>query len=664
MKKFMKFLQRHSKKIGLIAAVTAVATLGVVAASAWGPDRPTYTVDHPADHITFNSITDNTNVGDERNFVVVKDAANTNAGGWQDDITVQPGKEYLVRIYAHNNAASSLKLTATNTRVSASVPTTTGKKVPLSGFVSADNATPQKVWDDISFNSTKDFNVKYVAGSAKIYNNGYAAGGSGKSLPDSIVTAGGALIGYNGPDGKVPGCFQYANYITFKVKPQFAPSTTFEVAKTVSEHGKFNWVENVNAKPGDTVDYRIKYKNTGEIQQNNVVVKDKLPANMTYVNGSSKLYNALFPNGKTLSDNVTGVGVNIGSHAPNASSFVVFSAKVGPNDKLAKCEINVLKNVASVTTDYGTKTDDANVTVNKYCVPATPNFTIVKNVRKKGDTKWAQNVTVEYGDTVQYQILVKNTGNTELKNVVVKDNRPTGVDYVNGTLKVNGATSTQDLFKAGVTIPSIAKNGQAEITFDAKVNKGQTDKCEVKKFQNIASAKPEGLTEKTDDANVTTECNVVPAYECSAVQALALGGNKYRFTVQTKTSGGATVNKFIYNYGDATPEFNTDKNVVEHQYAKPGEYNVVVRVLFNIGSTQKEARCTAKVVIPTNPCIYDAALPADSPDCKPPTSVPPVTSIPSTGAGTVAAGIFGTSATAYGVLAMVDSRRALKKNLK
>ncbi len=650
MKKFMKFLQRHSKKISLIAAVTAVAALGVVAASAWGPDRPTYTVAHPADHITFNSITDNPNVGDERNFVVVKDAANTNAGGWQDNITVQPGKEYLVRIYAHNNAASSLKLTATNTRVSASVPTTTGKKVPLSGFVSADNATPQKVWDDISLNSTRDFNVKYVAGSAKIYNNGYAAGGSGKSLPDSIVTSAGALIGYNAADGKVPGCFQYANYITFKIKPQFAPTTTFEVAKTVSEHNKFNWVENVNAKPGDTVDYRIKYKNTGEIQQNNVVVKDALPANVSYIAGTSKLYNALFPNGKTLSDNVTKGGVNIGSHSPNASSFVVFSAKVGPNDKLAKCEINVLKNVASVTTDYGTKSDDANVTVNKYCVPATPSFTIIKNVRKKGDTKWAQDVTAEYGDTVQYQILVKNTGNTVLKNVVVKDNRPTGVDYVNGTLKVNGATSTQDLFKAGVTVPSIAINGQVEITFDAKVNKGQTDKCEVKKFQNIASAKPEGLTEKKDDANVTTECKVVPAYACSTLDAIALGGNKYQFTVQVKTSGGATVNKYIYNYGDATPEFSTDKNVVEHQYAKPGEYSVVARVLFNVGSEQKEARCTTQVVIPTTPVT--------------PPVTPPVTSIPSTGAGTVAAGIFGTSATAYGVLAMVESRRALKKNLK
>lgn len=645
MKKFINFLKRHSKKIGLFAGVTGVVALGAVAASAWGPDRPTYTVENPADHITFNSITNNPNVGDERNFVVVKDAANQNAGGWQDNINVQPGKEYLVRIYAHNNAASSLNLTAVNTRVSASVPTTTGKSVPLSGFVSADNASPQKVWDDISFNSTQDFNIKYVAGSAKIYNNGYAAGGNGQSLPDSIVTASGAPIGYEGPNGRVPGCFQYANYITFKVKPQFAPSTDFEVAKTVSKAGAYDWQENVNVKPGDTVDFRIRYKNIGAVQQDNVVVKDKLPAHMTYVNGSTKLYNALNPNGKPLTDTLTGVGVNIGSHSANASSFVVFSAKVGANAQLPVCGNNTLKNVASVTTDYGTKNDDATVTVPKECQNE-PNFDIVKDVRKKGDADWKQDVTVEYGDTVEYRIVVRNTGDTDLKNVVIKDNRPTGVDFVNGTLKVNGQTSTQNLFGNGVTIPEIKKGAQAEITFDAKVNKGQTDKCEVKKFRNIASAKPEGLEPKEDDANVNTKCDVAPAYACEALDVADLGNNSYRFSVRVKTEGGATVNKYIYNFGDATEELNTDQSVVDHTYAKPGQYNIVARVLFNVGNEQKEARCTAQVVVPEVPTT-------------PPST--PVSFIPETGPVEVVAGIFGTSATAYGVMSFVESRRALKK---
>lgn len=514
MKKFMNFLKRHAKKLGLFAGVSTVVALGAVAASAWGPDRPTYTVAKPADHITFNSIVDNPYAGDERNFVVVKDAANTNAGGWQDDITVQPDKEYLVRIYAHNNAASELNLTAVNTRVSASVPTTTGKKVPLSGFVSADNAQPQKVWDDISFNSDKNFNIAYIPGSARIYNNGYAAGGSGVSLSDSIVTASGALIGYNGPDGKVPGCFEYASYITFKVKPQFEKNANFEVAKTVSKHDAYDWQENVNVQPGDSVDFRIKYKNTGEVQQDDVVVKDVLPTGMSYVAGSTKLYNAVNPNGKTLSDNVTKNGVNIGSHAAGASSFVVFTAKVAANDNLPTCGTNTLTNTASVSTPYGTGDDNATVTVPK-------------------------------------------------------------------------------------------------------------------------------------------ECQETPVYECTALKAVDLGNKKYRFTTTVGAENGATVNKYVYNFGDATEALNTTNASVEHQYAKPGQYVAKVTVMFDVNGEQKEVkdtRCETTITIPETPV---------TPPVTPPTT-PPVTTIPSTGPVQVLAGIFGTSATAYGVMAWVGSRRALK----
>ncbi|MBP9738499.1 DUF11 domain-containing protein [Candidatus Saccharibacteria bacterium] len=649
MKKFMNFLKRNSKKLGLLVGVTAVVALGAAAASAWGPDRTTYTVENPADHITFNSITNNPNVGDEREFVSIKDAANTNDGGWRDSVTVEPGKEYLVRVYAHNNAATSLNLTALNTRVKANVPTTTGKNVMISGFVSADNAQPKEVWDDIKLSSTQNFNIAYVPGSARIYNNGYAAGGAGKPLPDSIVTSAGAQIGYNGADGKVPGCFQYANYVYFKVKPQFAAPNTYKVEKSVRKSGTTEWTQSVAAKAGDKVDYLVKYQNTGQVMQDKVVVVDKLPNGMTLVPNSTFLKNSNHPGDDFKPANQTGIvdgGLSIGNHTAGSGSYVKFSALVPAEAKLL-CGPNTLKNWAyGAPAGSEASNDDADVTVTKECQPNTPEFTIVKDVRKKGDTEWKQDVSVEYGDTVQYRILVKNTGDTDLKKVLVKDNRPTGVDYVNGTLKVNGKTSTEDLFKNGVTIPEIKKGATAEITFDAKVNKGQTAKCEVKKFRNIASAKPEGLQPKEDDANVNTKCNVTPAYECSAVETLALGGNKYRFTVRVKTEGGAKVNKYIYNFGDATPELSTDKNVTEHQYAKPGEYSVVVRVLFNVGNEQKEARCTSQVVIPVVPTT-------------PPTSSP-VTSIPSTGPAELAAGIFGTSATAYGVFAWVGSRRALK----
>ena len=368
MSKISSLIRRAPKRFSAVVAMVAAAIIVPAAVLAWGPDRPTYTVDSPADHITFNSITNNPNVGDERDFVVVKDAANTNNGGWQNNVTVEEGKEYLVRVYAHNNAASSLNLTATNTRVSASVPTTTAKSVPVSGFISADNASPQSVWDDINFTSDKDFNLEYIAGSAVIYNNGYAQ--NGQPLSDNIVTSTGALIGYNGADGKVPGCFQYANYIYFKVRPHFAPTSKFTMSKQVSKHDENQWVENYDAQPGETVDFLVKYKNTGEAQQNDVTFRDTLPTGLSYVNGSTMLINSKNPSGSVTSDNIAnGTGINVGSYTSGANALVRFSAKVATNDQLPKCGENVLTNKAKVTTGGGSIEDTATVTVTRECEP-------------------------------------------------------------------------------------------------------------------------------------------------------------------------------------------------------------------------------------------------------------------------------------------------------
>jgi uncharacterized repeat protein (TIGR01451 family) len=131
----------------------------------------------------------------------------------------------------------------------------------------------------------------------------------------------------------------------------------------VSKHGENKWVDNYQAQAGETVDYLVEYKNTGEVQQDNVTLRDKLPAGMTYVNGSSVLGNSKHPNGIKTNDGITTQGLNIGSYAKNATAWVIFSAKV-PSKEAIACGKHTLKNVVSVETDYGTKSDDADVTVN------------------------------------------------------------------------------------------------------------------------------------------------------------------------------------------------------------------------------------------------------------------------------------------------------------
>ena len=195
MGKLLTIMRSAPKRSSALVAMIAAAVVVPAALFAWGPDRPTFTVQNPADHITFNAITNNPDYGDERNFVRIKDASDMSAGNWKDELTVQPGKEYLVQMYVHNNAASSLNLVAQNTRVMANVPNTTGKKVQIDGFITADNATPNRVWDQAIFNSDRNFNLTYVNGSTKFYNNVF--GQAGTTLSDSIVTDKGAQVGYD-----------------------------------------------------------------------------------------------------------------------------------------------------------------------------------------------------------------------------------------------------------------------------------------------------------------------------------------------------------------------------------------------------------------------------------------------------------------------------------
>lgn len=366
MGKLSTFLNRAPKRLSALFAILAVAAIVPATLYAWGPNRPTFTIEQPADHVTFNSITNNPNIGDERNFVGIRESG-TNSQ-WTDNMNVQNGKEYTVRVYVHNNAAANLNKVAENVTAKVNLPTTTGKSIQVDGQISSTNASPTEVWDQANFKSAEDFNLAYVAGSLKYENNAFGAAGT--PISESVFTNTGAKLGYDKLDGKIPGCFQYAGYLTFKVKPQFAPKNEFTMSKQVRKTGESGWKESVAVKPGDKVDYLVSYKNTGETRQNGVHVSDRLPNGMTYVNGTTKLANPSNPNGVTTNDGVTvGNGLNIGDYQSGSNAFLIFTAQVKNKAELA-CGKLTLKNVARVTADGGYKEDAADVTVdNDECKP-------------------------------------------------------------------------------------------------------------------------------------------------------------------------------------------------------------------------------------------------------------------------------------------------------
>lgn len=368
MKALLSAFSRSPKLTALFAVFIGVLAIPA-ALLAWGPVRQTFTIENPASYVTFNSITNNPNIGDERNFVGIREYGTNNL--WSDNMAVQPGKSYAVRMYVHNNAADNLNLVAHDVTAMFNLPTTTGKSIQVNGFLKSSNANPQEVYDHATFTSDQDFNLAYQSGSLKYENNYFGANGT--PISESVFTSAGAKLGYNQLDGNIPGCFKYAGYLSFVVTPQFAPSVSnFDITKQVRKSGETAWQKSVTANAGDTIEYQMSYKNTGNDRVNNVVFQDKLPAGLSYVPGSTYLKNGTNPNGLKISDNVTSEsGVNVGDYNPAAAAYIKFSAKVNDTSAL-KCGNNILTNTVRVIANNGYKEDSADVVVPKPCAPNQP----------------------------------------------------------------------------------------------------------------------------------------------------------------------------------------------------------------------------------------------------------------------------------------------------
>lgn len=357
---------------GIVRSKTALASLLVLAgtvatalaANAWGPNRATFTIENPADYITFNSIT-NSPYGDERNFVRIKEVGQSDAT-YTDEIKLVAGKKYQVYTFFHNNAAANLNLVAKDTKIKVTIPNEikAGNKVRIDSTISASNAQPTEVYDEVFVSTDSDIALRYVPNSAVLNTKKV----SNVALPFDQMIGAGTLIGTNGRDGLVPGCNEFSGHVLYQfevVKPDFT------IKKEVRVKGQTTWATDLNVKAGDILEYRLEYANTGSINQNNVVLKDALPKGLTYVAGSAELKNANTNGWKKLSTEADAYFKNngmikIGTYAPASNAFVRYQIKVENADQM-NCGFNSYTNIASAITENGTKQARAKVTAHKQC---------------------------------------------------------------------------------------------------------------------------------------------------------------------------------------------------------------------------------------------------------------------------------------------------------
>lgn len=356
-------------KFNCAALIAFLIFLGMLYSStttalAWGDNgggRKSYTIDQInngvlGNKIVFNSISDST-IGDEKNFVGAREYTGINAGVnnvWNgNEITVQDGKEYLVRLYVHNNNPNGKDAVSHNTRVAFDVPesTVSARKLQINGFIYSDNATPSEYWDYVDFVSDQSFHLEYIYGSAFIENNGYASqiNGGAKQLSDNIVTKAasenGVAISYEREgDGEIPGCYTYACYVSIRVKAVF--DYEFITEAKVRLEGETEWYDAVDASVGDSLEFLVHYENTSEEIQKNVTLYNIMPEQLCYKEGSAILKTAESPKNLDKS-HLYGKDVNIGDFLAGTGADITFAAEVA--ETTSEDKMDTLVNWAQIS---------------------------------------------------------------------------------------------------------------------------------------------------------------------------------------------------------------------------------------------------------------------------------------------------------------------------
>ncbi|MBU5348719.1 isopeptide-forming domain-containing fimbrial protein, partial [Paenibacillus lautus] len=196
---------------------------------------------------------------------------------------------------------------------------------------------------------------------------------------------------------------------------------------------------------GDTVVYTIRTRTvTDDAYISNLKITDTLPAGLKYVPGSLKV------DGKTATDEE---GDDNG-HYVTGDVYGVTGAVYGGFGDIWDKEWHVLQFHATIQTGQAGKDirNIADVSGDNFDEPSRPEEEVKVYPRdpvivseKSATNLEAGKDTFEVGDTAIYSIRTRTViGDTYMANLVISDTLPAGLEYIPGSLKVDGVSVTDD----------------------------------------------------------------------------------------------------------------------------------------------------------------------------------------------------------------------------
>lgn len=407
--------------------------------------------------------------------------------------------------------------------------------------------------------------------------------------------------------------FALAAMVALPVNSVMAADVLMEGSMGVANQtaGETKYKESTNAKYDEVVKFQVFYHNR-ELPNSGRVAEDfKIKIDMPTKAGKSQVVKVTMggSNTNTITDTAT---VNL-DRADAKLEYIPGSAywnhNVGTRENIKmKTEA-----IADSIILNGTKIENVKpcheweATVTFMARVKIPSVSITKKVRAEGNGQAVVNLSAQPNARLEYLITVKNLGNTNLTNVMVRDGLPAGITFVPGSVKLfngpnpSGAVINNDyLFKGGVNAGSVGPGATVYVTFIATTPATDKLACGANSFKNIAVVDTDQTGEYNNNSIVTVDkkCENVATYKCDALTIKKLAGRQITVeSLKYTATGGAAFKNVSYDWGDGTTPMLTDKVTgVDHTYAQDGEYNIVATVNFTVDGKVKSASCTAKVV--------------------------------------------------------------------
>lgn len=188
--------------------------------------------------------------------------------------------------------------------------------------------------------------------------------------------------------------------------------------------------------------------------------------------------------------------------------------------------------------------------------PQNTNLSITKKVRSLDkNSAFADSVTVDKNERVQYQVVVRNTGNNVARATTMTDNGTNGVQIESGSTTVgiaNDALLTNDLWQGSmpgtVNLGDLAVNEQRVITYNGKVTASSGT------LVNTATAVAANASQVSDTASVIVK-HVTSGHGKLAITKQVKNqstGTNFASEVNARTGERVVFKMTVTNTGNAT----------------------------------------------------------------------------------------------------------------